>query len=102
MAKHAKSAAPMVTSEMPFFPLGGAPALFAVRDGVPVLTALEQASCFLGTACEIAHGEMSEQASCGEYWAMAYSLDLAKAVLDSVVRTMLDEAAASYQQGATQ
>lgn len=102
MAKAIQPKGRLVTSEVPFFPQGVDQSLFAVRGGVPAREALENAACFLGTACEVAKGDLSEKADSAEFWAMVYSMDLAKAVLDSVIRTMLDEAAALHQLGATQ
>lgn len=54
--------------------------LFSVNPGINVVTALENASCFL----DVARADCSEK----EAYAAAYLVDMAKAIVDSVIKSI--------------
>jgi hypothetical protein len=94
MSKTAQGAAAPVrkTQLYPFFSCNPArDALFAVREGVPALDALQQASCFLEAARDAAYSSASSDEPLNAMWATAYLVDVAKAVVDAAIDAMYDE-----------
>ena len=57
--------------------------LFDVRDGVPALVSLEQASCFLGAVYQTLQ-DTAEEPNADVIYGAAYLTEMAKAVIDSV------------------
>lgn len=82
------------TTTLPFYRANYAgDLLFEVRAGVPALSALEVASCYMAAArdsasyaAEAASGDAPDSA-----WAVYYLIDMAKTVLDSVVASYTEE-----------
>lgn len=64
--------------------------LFMVRDGIPAMNALEQASCFLDSARTIA-GYAGQSNDAALMFAATYLIDLAKAVIDATVEGSIQE-----------
>ena len=62
-------------------------ALFTVREGVPALVALEQASCFLAAARKSAY-EVAAKIETDSAYAPAYLIEMAKGVLDAAILTI--------------
>ncbi len=56
--------------------------LFSVNAGIPLLDALEQASCFLASADSIIT-EAAMQCDNGTVWAAAYLVEISKAIIDA-------------------
>jgi hypothetical protein len=79
------------TSFIKFLPCNSdSEALFSVNPDIPALDALEQASRFIGTAREIA-AVSAEDLNTEAPWATVYLLDMAMAIVDSVIETIVDE-----------
>ena len=78
-----------VTSRTPFYRINAAgDLLFEVRSGIPVLDAMEMASCYMASARDVASMAMENPSGiAGAY----YLIELAKATLDSVIETWVKE-----------
>ncbi len=67
--------------------------LFEVRPGVPAVDALEMASCYMASARDMASD--CAQAYSGDqpdhFWAAFYLIEMAKAVLDASIKTLIQE-----------
>jgi DUF3077 family protein len=88
-----RAAAPATctTVSKTFFPCGSAGhPLFAVREGIPALDALEQVSTFLSAAKDAATfaAMEAEGDEGGVMWTCAYLIEVAKATLDAAVSSM--------------
>lgn len=80
MFEHARRAA---TAKIPFFSCGDGAELFAVQAGIPSQKALDEASCFLSVARSIAYAT-AEKKDPNTVYAIAYLLEMAKALVDAV------------------
>ncbi len=69
---------------LPYFAAAGSPALyFNVSDGITTECALEGASMFLATASSL--GNTPEAMDDDARWAIVHLLEMAKALVDSIV-----------------
>lgn len=64
--------------------------LFAVREGINVMSALEQASCLLDSAKAVASNAAQLQ-DMGMMFGAYYLIDLAKAAIDAATEGMIQE-----------
>lgn len=74
-----------VTAQHPFFscnPSGDQ--LFAVREHISAIDALEQASCFMATALDVTY-QAADSTQSNAVSGAAYLIEMAKAVLDSAI-----------------
>jgi hypothetical protein len=68
----------------------GQQALFAVNEGVSILDALEQASCFLDSAEEITR-QAAEECNSTTVYAAAYLVEISKAIVDAATSAIMKE-----------
>ena len=79
------------TSHYPFYRCTPEHAcLFSVNQGIPAAAALEQASVFLDAALGVARDCAVEEIQ-DRYWTMVYLMDMAKAVVNSVLESQAAE-----------
>lgn len=66
--------------------------LFSVRAGISADDALEQASCFLDSALDIASDLVNEHQANGSIAAVAYLIEMSKAVVDAATLSLAKDA----------
>ena len=62
-------------------------ALFAVREGIPALDALQMNQCFLEASIDIATNVALEEDN-GSAWGLVYLLQMSKASLDAATKAI--------------
>lgn len=84
----------MKTSHLPFFSCNpNKYSLFAVQAGIPVMDAMEAASCFLDSASALAYQLAGNgEGQSRQIYAIANMIDMAKAALDASICGMMREA----------
>lgn len=65
--------------------------LFSVCEGVSILDALNQVSCFLASAQSAA--ESADGGDAGLIWAAAYLIEMSKSIVDSAISGLVKEGA---------
>lgn len=75
-------------TQTPFFSCNpDGDALFAVREGIPALDALQMTQCFLGASIDIATTVGDQNEGCSA-WGLVYLLQMSKASLDAAVEVI--------------
>jgi formaldehyde-activating enzyme involved in methanogenesis len=81
----------MATTAVNFARTGDHPPLLRINPGIPACEALEEASLFLAAAYDMAKGTVMLKDAGNDVWGMAYLIETAKAVVDSVVTGIIQE-----------